>query len=193
MDRIPKEKVSAARMEAFEKEMEEMKALTTLFRHYDTNKTGTLEEANVKKLLTDLDNSTPPGTPPTDEELQFIMKVGDQKCQNGCIDRSELKEAILAWRSYIKKREEMQKAIAEHDKSGTGALNAEELKAYLVTLNDGQEVTDEEVQWVLGEADVLGNGVITAPELVKAVNIWYVHVEQQEEEKKAKAKCCVVQ
>ena len=35
---------------------------------YDTNKSGKLEQDQVKKLLTDLDSTTPGGTQPSEEE-----------------------------------------------------------------------------------------------------------------------------
>merc|ERR1712113_1206169 len=51
---------------------------------YDVNKTGKLEEDQVKQLLTDLDDSTPAGTEPSDEELKFIIQGADDK-GDGCL------------------------------------------------------------------------------------------------------------
>merc|ERR1719198_1289430 len=52
-------------------------------RKYDTNKSGKLEADQVKALLTDLDVTTPENTPPSDEELGFMMKLADSESDGG--------------------------------------------------------------------------------------------------------------
>lgn len=180
--------VSAERLSAMDKEMREAQALTRIFRKYDTNLSHKLEPDQVKLMLTDLDSSTPPGTPPSDEELQYILKLCDDKCTNGAIDRSELKTAVISWKVYVKQRDQMTAAIEEFDKSGTGKLERPELKAYLTSLNGGIDVTDEEVEWVLSQADVFGDGACNKPELAKATAAWYSHVKEQQQ----KSSCCVI-
>lgn len=187
MNPIPRERVSDERLAHFDKEMKEIRMLEQTFKRYDTNKSGKLEKDSMKRLLTDFDNTTPPGTEPSEEELMFIIKLCDDRCSNGSIDRSELKQAIISWRNYTKMRESMQEALEKHDASKSGTLNKEELKAYLTTLNKGLPVEDTEVDAVMAKADVLGNGVITTPELMMATCQWYTLVD----EKKA-ISCCTV-
>jgi len=146
---------------------------------YDTNQSGKLEEDQVKQLLTDMDSSTPAGTAPSDLELQFIIKVADKE-EDGCLTQGELD---LAWAILTKKRTEMEWAMDKFDKSCTGKLEKNELKEYLTSLNGGIPVEDEEVDWVLEQADVFGDGAITKPELTKATAAWYSCVKKKEEEK----------
>mmetsp|Transcript_29052 Transcript_29052/g.66819 ORF Transcript_29052/g.66819 Transcript_29052/m.66819 type:complete len:210 (+) Transcript_29052:89-718(+) len=153
-------------------------ALRAIMSAYDTNHSGKLEEDQVRKLLTDLDETSPPGTAPSDEEFKFIMKLADLAGDN-CISKNELSYAVRVWRCYTKKRKLMEDRMAEYDKSGTGRLSQEELKAYLVALNGGNEVQDKEVEWVLHEADVFGDGEVNTPELMLATAQWYVHVERE--------------
>eukprot|EP00746_Dinoflagellata_sp_MGD_P128265 gnl/MRDRNA2_/MRDRNA2_62670_c0_seq1.p1 gnl/MRDRNA2_/MRDRNA2_62670_c0~~gnl/MRDRNA2_/MRDRNA2_62670_c0_seq1.p1 ORF type:complete len:204 (-),score=55.59 gnl/MRDRNA2_/MRDRNA2_62670_c0_seq1:51-662(-) len=175
---------SGARLKEFDKELAEIRELNKVMRKYDTNKSGKLEQDQVKVLLTDLDFSTPPGTPPSDDELKYIMKVADQKCDNGAIDLSELKAAMVAWKSYINLRSKMEEAILKFDQSGTGKLEKTELKEYLKHLNDGMPVADDEVDWVLSQADVFGDGACSQTELAMATAAWYAHVEEK------KNSCC---
>merc|ERR1719253_1435877 len=125
------------------KRLHEEEALTKIFKKYDTNNSHKLEEDQVKQLLTDLDYSTAPGTEPSEEELHFIIMLCDSKRSNGCIDRSELKDAINAWKAYLAQRDNMTLALNKYDVSGTGKLEREEIKAYLTDLNSGIEVTEQ--------------------------------------------------
>mmetsp|Transcript_42547 Transcript_42547/g.77259 ORF Transcript_42547/g.77259 Transcript_42547/m.77259 type:complete len:209 (-) Transcript_42547:106-732(-) len=164
-------------------------ALQAIMRHYDTNHSGKLEEDQVRKLLTDLDETSAPGTPPSDEEFKFIMKLADLAGDN-CISKNELSYAMRVWRCYTKKRKLMEERMAEYDKSGTGKLSKEELKAYLIGLNGGHEVQDKEVEWVLHEADVFGDGEVNTPELMLATAQWYVHLEKHTSQGPAPSKAC---
>eukprot|EP00403_Amphidinium_massartii_P042522 CAMPEP_0178442322 /NCGR_PEP_ID=MMETSP0689_2-20121128/38080_1 /TAXON_ID=160604 /ORGANISM="Amphidinium massartii, Strain CS-259" /LENGTH=156 /DNA_ID=CAMNT_0020065815 /DNA_START=102 /DNA_END=572 /DNA_ORIENTATION=+ len=154
-------------------------------QRYDTNHSGKLEPDQVRKLLTDLDDTSPPGTEPTEQEFQFIMKLADQAGDN-CISKVELAYAMRAWHCYTSKRSVMEEKMKEFDKTGSGKLSKDELKAYLVSLNDGNSVVDKEVDWVLQEADVFGDGEVNTPELLLATAQWYVHVDRK------KSSVCVV-
>merc|ERR1719223_1370221 len=146
---------------------EKKQRLEDLFNKYDTNRSGVLEEDQLKQLLTHLDNSTPEGTPPTDEELDLVLKVCVGKNQRG-LSLSELDHALRVWNTYIDSKDKMLERLKIFDKSGTGKLEFKELKQYLKALNGGKNVTDEEVQWVLEEADVFGDGAIRGVEMIMA-------------------------
>jgi len=162
---------------------------------YDTNKSGKLEEDQIRKLLTDIDDGTPPGTPPTDEDIDFILKVADH-AGDSCIELKELEFAMKAWHVFTTNRSSMEEAIAKFDKSKEGTLNKEEMKQYLMSLNDGLDVTDEEVDWVMEEADLFGDGVIRKTELCMATSAWYCHSEAKPSPDASKgspaSQCCTV-
>eukprot|EP00929_Paragymnodinium_shiwhaense_P011492 TRINITY_DN11724_c0_g1_i1.p1 TRINITY_DN11724_c0_g1~~TRINITY_DN11724_c0_g1_i1.p1 ORF type:complete len:211 (+),score=85.64 TRINITY_DN11724_c0_g1_i1:76-708(+) len=183
--------VSAAeerRRQAARKEYERRVRLAKIIRTYDANKSGKLEKDQVVKLLTDMDGSTPPGTQPTDDELEWIMRVAD-KAGDGCIDRDELEMAMGAWDTYINLKQEMEDVMATFDIEKNGTLSREEVSNYLKKLNGGMPVTDEEVKMVFDAADVEGDGQIDLMELTRATALWYGYVEEQ----KKKEGCCTVQ
>lgn len=182
--------VSDERIKLMEEELARRTEVTRIFNQYDTNKSHKLEKDQVRKLLTDLDSSTPPDTPPSDEELNFIIKVAD-KAEDGCLARGELDYALRAWMTYIHKRATMEETLGKFDKSGTGKLERGELKEYLTHLNGGKEVAEDEVEWVLSEADVFGDGAMSKPELLMATSAWYAHV--QESKNTGGSSCCTLQ
>mmetsp|Transcript_47075 Transcript_47075/g.108782 ORF Transcript_47075/g.108782 Transcript_47075/m.108782 type:complete len:213 (+) Transcript_47075:84-722(+) len=175
----PDRHASPDRRTVSSREERKHKSLQKLFQRYDVNKSGKLEEDQVRMLLTDLDNTTPPGTPPTDEELQFVLKVAAPEGDH-CLRFEEIEFAMRSWHIYTGRRREMEDKILEFDKSGTGTLSWQELKALLVALNDGNPVENVEVDWVMGEADIFGDGTIHKTELVMACAAWYQHVEQRQ-------------
>jgi Ca2+-binding EF-hand superfamily protein len=172
--------------------MDKRVKLTELFKRYDSNDSGKLEREQINAILTDIDFSTPPGTPPTEDELDFIVKVGDRS-GDGCIERKEFENALVAWRTYTKQREQLEALIKKYDKSGTGKLEKDELKMYLTDCNNGQAPNDAEVEWVMSEADFMGDGAIRQQEIMMATQSWYAFQNQKaEQEEAAKGSCCSI-
>mmetsp|Transcript_31236 Transcript_31236/g.62996 ORF Transcript_31236/g.62996 Transcript_31236/m.62996 type:complete len:100 (+) Transcript_31236:367-666(+) len=98
--------------------------------------------------------------------------------------------------SYKECKAEIDLVFEKYDSDKSGGLDREQLKNLLTELNAGGEPKAEEVDFVLMHADVIGNGVVTKPELAKAVSVWYVHVEkkqQQTDAVKPGSACCLVQ
>mmetsp|Transcript_130283 Transcript_130283/g.236781 ORF Transcript_130283/g.236781 Transcript_130283/m.236781 type:complete len:238 (-) Transcript_130283:38-751(-) len=147
-------------------------ALEELFNKYDTNKSGMLEEDQVIMLLTDMDDSTPPGTQPTDEQVDFVLKVVNPQSSDA-LQLSELENALRIWGSYTQEKDRLHKVFVDYDKNKSGRLEKKELKAYLVYLNQGQPVSDREVDWVLAQADIFGDGDIREIEMIAATSAWH--------------------
>lgn len=167
--------VAAERLESVQKVYDEAEneKLKQLFEKYDTNKSGWLELEQLSLLLTDLDSTTPPGTPPSEEEVAYILKAANST-RDDALSLEELDVARLAWNTYIRHRGKWEEVLQKYDHSGTGKLEIKELKEYLVNLNHGQPVTDEEVRWVFDEANLLGDDGIGRTELSRATGMWYM-------------------
>mmetsp|Transcript_45847 Transcript_45847/g.127200 ORF Transcript_45847/g.127200 Transcript_45847/m.127200 type:complete len:213 (-) Transcript_45847:157-795(-) len=164
-----------------------------LLRKYDTNQSGKLNKEQMLKLLTDLDTSTPPGTPPTGEELDFIISGADVSgswfgFSDGEIDATEIEHAVASWNTYTKMRADLDRAFVQYDGNNSGTLEQFELKAYLTDLNGGNPVTDEETAWVFKMADLNQTGDLSKPELMMATLEWYSYVKRGPK----KAGCCTI-
>mmetsp|Transcript_97863 Transcript_97863/g.277383 ORF Transcript_97863/g.277383 Transcript_97863/m.277383 type:complete len:206 (-) Transcript_97863:407-1024(-) len=167
--------VSKRRLDELEAEERKRRLLRAQMKTYDTDRSGKLDINQLRKLLTDFDITTPRGTEPSQSEVDFILTVADME-GDGCISLGELEYALKVWTSYTKRRSDMEAKMREFDVSGTGVLEKNELREYLKSLNDGREVSDCQVDWVMDEADVFGNGTIHTTELVMATAAWYAHV-----------------
>jgi len=167
------------------RDLEQRTKLKKIFEDYDANKDNKLD---IEELATIMTDSTAPGTPPSTEELDFVLKVGDRN-GDGYIDITELEAALIAWKQYSVSKDYLEATMKKFDKSGSGTLEKSELKAYLTELNGGLAPKDLEVDWVMQEADVIGDGVIHTQELTMATQSWYSFKNKQSAEQK---KCCVV-
>mmetsp|Transcript_41248 Transcript_41248/g.89959 ORF Transcript_41248/g.89959 Transcript_41248/m.89959 type:complete len:202 (+) Transcript_41248:30-635(+) len=163
---------ASQRVEASKKAQKKKKTLAAVLKKYDTNSTGQLEVDQLKAMLTDFNN----GQEPTEEECQFILRIADTSQQGG-INGEEIGDAISAWLVYKDERDVIHKVMEKYDTNKTGQLEREQLAALLLELNNNMEVGDDDVDWVLANADVLGNGAITPMELSKAIAVWFAHVE----------------
>lgn len=153
---------------------------------YDTNGSGKLERAQVIRLLTDTDTSTPPGTEPSEECVEFMMKVADKE-RDEAIAIDELEELMTVWVTFADRRHEFEEKLLKYDTSKTGKLSKDEVRCYLSDLNGGKLVTDEELEAVFNQADVLQDGNLNTMELKRATALWYGYVESN-----GKNCCCVV-
>eukprot|EP00931_Biecheleriopsis_adriatica_P027520 TRINITY_DN16548_c1_g2_i1.p1 TRINITY_DN16548_c1_g2~~TRINITY_DN16548_c1_g2_i1.p1 ORF type:complete len:208 (-),score=49.48 TRINITY_DN16548_c1_g2_i1:146-769(-) len=172
------------RREAAFREYQKRVEMNRIIRTYDTNRSGKLERDQVVNLLTAEDTSSPPGTPPTDDQVQFLLsqfdKTGDQS-----IGVDELEELLTCWSTFVEHRAEFEEKLKKYDVSRTGKLSKDEVRAYLKDLNGGMDVTDEEVDMVMEQADVCGDGQLNKMELQRATALWYGYVEK-------KSSCCCV-
>lgn len=159
--------------------------LKKIINQYDTNKSGKLERDQIVKYLTDHDSSTPPGTAPTDEQVDFLIKVSDKDGAEA-VTVDELGELIAVWHTFVEHRLEFEDKLKKYDTSKTGKLSKDELKNYLTDLNGGKPVTPEEVDMFMKGADVIGDGELNNLELQRATALWFTYVEEQ------KSSCCSI-
>lgn len=175
----PMSRADHARLDAYMKEVAMKANLRKVIAKYDTNKSKKLEKDQLVQLMTDSDSSTPPGTKPSDEEVEFVLKVAD-KSGDGAIGITELQDAMACWHTFVEHRQEFEDHLKNYDVSKTGYLSKEEVKNYLIELNQGKEVTDAEVDMVVAEADVNKDGKIGPMDLQRATALWYSYVQKKQ-------------
>jgi calmodulin len=97
------------------------------------------------------------GQNPTEAELQDMINEIDTD-DNGTIDFPEFLVMMANKCKDINAEDEMTEAFRVFDKDGNGFISATELRNAM--LNLGEKLTDEEVDEMLREADLNGDGQI---------------------------------
>mmetsp|Transcript_2419 Transcript_2419/g.4139 ORF Transcript_2419/g.4139 Transcript_2419/m.4139 type:complete len:212 (-) Transcript_2419:204-839(-) len=157
-----------------------------IFERLDDNGSGTLDRVEVRSLLQQLNK----GKEPTEEELTFVMKMaGEGSVPSGRpgradtrsleIGKDNLMSAVTCWRIYQSSfADEKSMGVIlfkKFDPENTGKLNRDQLQALLedLTADDDDQVTEEDVDFVLDRADILRDGTISKMELNQAIAAWY--------------------
>eukprot|EP00284_Hemiselmis_tepida_P014991 CAMPEP_0174922472 /NCGR_PEP_ID=MMETSP1355-20121228/5896_1 /TAXON_ID=464990 /ORGANISM="Hemiselmis tepida, Strain CCMP443" /LENGTH=412 /DNA_ID=CAMNT_0016168057 /DNA_START=54 /DNA_END=1288 /DNA_ORIENTATION=+ len=188
---VKRQNQAARRKAIADKKKAHAKYIQDTLKKWDASGTGALNFEELRSFLTD---STVEKIRPGDDEVKWVQsmanftKAGLAKDRGGdaasVLEASVLPEdftlAVQAWMSYVDSREEIDAMFKKFDKDHSAYLDKPQLAELLTALNGGEAVPDGEVDWVLSTSDTLGNGVITPPELMKALSLWYARAEDSD-------------
>uniref|UniRef100_A0A0C9RGW5 TSA: Wollemia nobilis Ref_Wollemi_Transcript_25331_947 transcribed RNA sequence n=1 Tax=Wollemia nobilis TaxID=56998 RepID=A0A0C9RGW5_9CONI len=104
------------------------------------------------------------GQNPTEAELKDMVSEVDAD-GNGTIDFSEFLNLMARKMKEIDTDEELREAFKVFDKDQNGFISASELRHVMINL--GEKLTDEEVEQMIKEADVDGDGQVNYEEFVR--------------------------
>ncbi|CAK9195211.1 unnamed protein product [Sphagnum troendelagicum] len=104
------------------------------------------------------------GQNPTEAELQDMINEVDSD-GNGTIDFPEFLNLMARKMKDTDSEEELKEAFKVFDKDQNGFISAAELRHVMTNL--GEKLTDEEVDEMIREADLDGNGQVDYDEFVK--------------------------
>lgn len=180
---VQKKKEAARRQRVAEMKRDHKRFVDEILGRWGHDGKKELEFDSLKAWLTSVNK----GVEPSDDETKWVMAMANQgHTENGTTFASmerksvladDLEKALSAWMSYKDSCPEIEEVFKKFDPNGDKILDRAELALLLTDLNQGQEPAESEVDWVLKEADVIGQGAISKPCLAKAVSLWYTMVE----------------
>ena len=156
------------RTELTEEQKQEIKEAFDLF---DTDGSGTIDAKELKVAMRAL------GFEPKKEEIKKMIADAD-KGQGGVIDFTDFLDMMTVKMAERDPREEMLKAFRLFDDDETGKISFKNLKRVAKEL--GENMTDEEIQEMIDEADRDGDGEISEEEfmrIMKKTNLFWDGVE----------------
>ncbi|CAG2172353.1 unnamed protein product, partial [Oppiella nova] len=110
------------------------------------------------------------GQRPTDIELKNMVTMVDQD-GNGTIEFNEFLNLMSKKMKETDKEEELREAFRVFDRNGDGFISASELRHVMTNL--GEKLTDEEVEDMIREADLDGDGLVNYDGLYLNTNTNY--------------------
>ena len=138
-----------------EEQIAEFKEAFSLF---DKDGDGTITTKELGTVMRSL------GQNPTEAELQDMINEVDAD-GNGTIDFPEFLSLMARKMKETDTEEELMEAFKVFDRDGKCLISAAELRHVMTNL--GEKLTDEEVDEMIREADVDGDGHINYEEFVK--------------------------
>ena len=142
----------------FELTEEQKQEIREAFDLFDTDGSGTIDAKEFKVAMRAL------GFEPRKEEVKKMISDID-KDGSGTIDFSEFLELMTTKMSERDSREEILKAFRLFDYDQTGKISFRNLKRVAKEL--GENMTDEELQEMIDEADRDGDGEISEEEFLR--------------------------
>ena len=143
------------RNELTEEQRQEIKEAFDLF---DTDGSGTIDSKELKVAMRAL------GFEPKKDEVKKMIAECDRD-QSGVIEFPEFLEMMTQKMAERDPREEMLKAFRLFDDDDTGKISFKNLKRVAKEL--GENMTDDEIQEMIDEADRDGDGEIGEDEFIR--------------------------
>mmetsp|Transcript_40777 Transcript_40777/g.89121 ORF Transcript_40777/g.89121 Transcript_40777/m.89121 type:complete len:204 (+) Transcript_40777:33-644(+) len=162
----------ASRRDAIVDELHHKVVHELIRKHCFSCKGGRLSRACVTVLLTDLNLSS--GTPPTDDEVEYIFSQSRGTHPDGSLSLHHLPHAIGLWQSFCKQRFDLERALTHFSRSGK--MDRLAFKRYLQLLNCGKPVPDDVVDKIMQADGLQGrpqNVISSAAQLAFALTAWY--------------------
>ncbi|XP_042323750.1 calmodulin-like protein 3 [Sceloporus undulatus] len=141
-----------------EEEIAEFKEAFLLFDKDGDGAISTQELGTVMRSI---------GQNPTEAELQEMIKKLDTN-KDGMVDFPEFLTLLGARMKSADSEEEIRKAFQVFDRDGNGYVSAAELRHIMTKL--GEKLTDEEVEDMIKEADVDGDGQVNYEEFIRIMS-----------------------
>ncbi|XP_046582415.1 uncharacterized protein LOC124289793 [Haliotis rubra] len=137
---------------------EQIEDYSRAFRLFDKDGDGTIDAKELGTVMRSL------GQNPNDDELQEILEEVDAD-GNGIIDFEEFLGMMAKKMQSRDSEEEIKEAFKVFDKESKGYLTSEELRHIMTTM--GEKLTHEDVDDMIREADLDGDGKIDYLEFSK--------------------------
>jgi len=186
---------------AEEQKKQDLKALEVVKTYAGEGATG-LSHSQLKECLADIAKDFARNTEsadfvvPTDDETTFVLRMtiqnheGDEAEDRNEVKISEVTEAVTIWGTFLMLRPQISLTFDKFDADKSGKLNPEQLKEYMNSMLDtgDPDVTDEDVKWLLGKGDLVGDGQIGRIEWLFCSTVWNREVVKRRAEQKANKK-----
>lgn len=148
---------SRTKVELTEEQRQEIKEAFDLF---DTDGSGSIDAKELKVAMRAL------GFEPKKEEIRKMISDVDTD-GSGTIDFNEFMDMMTAKMSEKDSREEILKAFRLFDDDETGEITFKNLKRVAREL--GEQLTDEELQEMISEADRSGRGAVSEDDFLRVM------------------------
>ena len=142
---------------------EQLADLKEAFSVFDKDGDGNITAGELGAVLRSLDQN------PTETELQDMINEVDED-RDGTISFQEFSTMMERKTEATNREAELRSAFSLFDKDSNGLISADELRHVMKTL--GEDLTEDEIDQMMREADTNGDGQINYEEFVAMMSPW---------------------
>jgi len=139
---------------------EDIKEFKEVYKLFDKDGDGNISEKELGVVMSGL------GKHLADDELHEMFVTADYS-GNGIVSFNEFMEMVRKGLELEEKENEVVEAFRVFDREGNGFINAAEIRRVMTNLGD--KLYDEEVDEMIKEADLDGDGQVNYEEYVKVM------------------------
>merc|ERR1712139_540719 len=149
-----------------ELQKQQQKMVDGILAAYDENQSGDLDPAELRPMLADYSRQLyKDESQPSEDDIQFLFGMYDKASdkEGAALGRNEILQVCDFWGEFLKQKAVVAKLLETHDENKDDSLDCEELQALLdeVKSDDIVAVPPEVTKWILEQADVTRNGVLS--------------------------------
>jgi len=130
------------------------------FAAFDNDGGGSIDATELKALMASV------GQIPTDDELSEMIRIADAD-GSGSVDFYEFVTLMAHKMADTKDQSSLKASFSLFDHSGDGFIDSDEMRRLMI--NVGEPVTIEDVNELIREVDLDGDGVVNYDEFTKVV------------------------
>jgi len=139
---------------------------------FDANRDGSLNHAEVMELCISITSEVAPNIGVTDADVDMVMRVGGETAKPE-ITAKDLPAALSAVLALKSENLALHELFVKYDTDHSGSLPKDQLSNLLQELNDGILPQSDDLDFILQQCDVSGEGAINEHEIKAAIIAWY--------------------
>eukprot|EP00933_Yihiella_yeosuensis_P072760 TRINITY_DN81272_c0_g1_i1.p1 TRINITY_DN81272_c0_g1~~TRINITY_DN81272_c0_g1_i1.p1 ORF type:complete len:230 (+),score=37.04 TRINITY_DN81272_c0_g1_i1:83-772(+) len=166
--RIASARSRAQAAEAARIRQKEADVCKKIMDHFDVDKSGILDTAEVTKMLGAYSNDVHGKEHrPSEQDVEFLTKLCDRGSKDNAINRDEVLSICHAWSEFVVQKSVLTELAKAHDHDNNGVDEAE--LGPLLHEVAGFIIPAPVVNWIFVSADLSGNGSLEFMELARAL------------------------
>jgi hypothetical protein len=149
-----------------------------ILKTFDVSRTGTLNREEVHAMCLAIVEEVAPLVQVLDTDIDIIMRVGGTTAKAE-ITVEEIPDALSAVLALKSENIFIHELFVKYDTDCSGNLPKDQLANLLTELTEGIIPSDEDLNFIIKQCDVSGDGAIEEDQIKAAIMSWYCLAEEE--------------
>jgi len=148
-----------------------------ILQQFDVDKTGTLNREEVYALCMSIVSKVAPDIGVLDSDVDLVMRLGGDRAKAE-VNIQEIPVALSAVLALKTSNVYIHELFVKYDVDHSNSLPKDELSNLLTELNEDIIPNEEDIDFIMKQCDISGDGAIQKDEIKAAIMGWYCLAEE---------------